>query len=56
MGPDDADVTLTGSQGGDAFGMGLLATDLDGDDQDDLVVGAPMYGSYTGRVWLMVVP
>lgn len=34
---------LHGQQMGEYFGSSLLATDINGDGKDDLIVGAPMY-------------
>ena len=52
----NADATFTGEVNGDAFGTAILSDDLDGDGQDEVIVGAPGYdvGSATraGRVYL----
>jgi PKD repeat protein len=41
LSPSDADVVLSGEASLDAFGSALAVGDLDGDQRDDLVVGAP---------------
>ncbi|XP_055959156.1 integrin alpha-V isoform X2 [Patella vulgata] len=50
---------ITGEQVGSFFGYALAVTDLDGDELDDVIVGAPFYSDYssstvydTGRVYI----
>jgi len=43
MTSDDADIVLTGEAAGDHFGLALAVGDVDGDGQDDLVVGAHLH-------------
>jgi hypothetical protein len=43
MTSDDADIVLTGEAAGDHFGLALTAGDVDGDGQDDLVIGAHLH-------------
>ncbi len=54
-----ADATLSGEEVDDWFGAGLAAGDLDGDGDDDLLVGAPTSdwgGEDAGGVWLFEAP
>ncbi|WP_121822389.1 FG-GAP repeat protein [Halostella salina] len=43
-GTDDADVTVTGADGGEWTGYDVALADLNGDGVDDLVVSAPLRG------------
>jgi hypothetical protein len=48
-----ANVTLTGEDTGDDFGWSVAGSgNVDGDPFDDVVVGAPAYGSGTGRAYV----
>ena len=51
---------ITGEQLGAYFGYAIISTDLDGDNFDDLIIGAPLYttpnndGKYeVGRVYVV---
>ena len=51
---------IEGSQIGSSFGFAVAVTDLNGDGQDDLLIGAPQYyentdtGKYGGRVYIYI--
>ena len=54
-----ADATLSGESVGDWFGASLGAGDVDGDGDDDLLIGAPttdVGGTMSGGVWLFTAP
>jgi hypothetical protein len=51
----DADGTIA-SPTTDAFGITLVASDMNGDGKEDLWVGAPMYNIDAGRASLYVMP
>jgi hypothetical protein len=54
-----ADITIAGQAAGDRFGWTVTAGDLDGDGQDDLVVGAPLHdgaGVDAGAVYMLHGP
>ena len=55
MDTTDATTTITSSTT-DAFGMSMVAGDLNGDGIDDLLVSAPRHSSGYGRVYLFVKP
>jgi len=48
----DADAIITGRATTDRFGQILASGDLNSDGRDDLVVGAPLYGTNAGRVYV----
>ena len=37
---------LSGGQSGEHFGASLTVTDINGDDQDDIIIGAPLHTDY----------
>ena len=47
-----ADVTITGNAVSDNFGIALSSGDLNFDGKVDLIVGAMVYSSYTGRAYI----
>ena len=49
VGVEWADATLSGSDGQGAAGTSLAAGDVDGDGEQDLVVGVPRYGTGSDR-------
>jgi hypothetical protein len=51
---EDVSGSVRGANTSDAFGWALLATDLDNDGADDLVIGAPGAASGAGRVSVMM--
>ncbi|MEF3692151.1 MAG: FG-GAP-like repeat-containing protein [Candidatus Moraniibacteriota bacterium] len=47
-----ADIIINGISNDQSFGGGVQAGDIDGDGDDDIVVGATSYGSGDGRVFV----
>ncbi len=52
----DAGSVVSGQGSADAFGQSLLATDLDGDGKDDLIMDAPGYDTDYGRLYFVLMP
>lgn len=54
---NDADVVLSSSENGDRFGSALICGDINGDGNEDLIVGAPYssaFSSASGRGYLFL--
>ncbi|MDD2766136.1 MAG: FG-GAP-like repeat-containing protein, partial [Candidatus Moranbacteria bacterium] len=47
-----ADTIITGEANSNYFGYSLASSDFNSDGKTDLVVGATMYATYTGRVYM----
>ena len=56
MDESDASASFSGTDSSDLFGLALAVDDLDGDGNDDLLVGAPGWGTYYGNVWIIESP
>ena len=56
MSETDANASFTGTEDKDLFGLAITVDDLDGDGNDDLLVGAPGWGTYYGNVWIIESP
>ena len=52
----DANASFTGTATADLLGLSVAVGDLSGDGTDDLLVGAPRYGSTYGVVWIVESP
>jgi hypothetical protein len=51
----NANVTINGSNAGDLFGWSVSdAGDVNGDGNDDIIIGAPGYGSDKGRAYIFL--
>ena len=50
----DFELTLYGFQFGERFGQTVLAIDIDGDDYDDIVVGAPLHSTKTVSLFFIL--
>ncbi|HID73982.1 MAG TPA: hypothetical protein EYP43_02900, partial [Thermoplasmata archaeon] len=51
----DADIRITGAAGSQ-FGTGMALADMDGDDDLDIVIGAPNASNGTGAVYVFLQP
>lgn len=51
---DNADVILTGETAGDLFSARVVVEDINNDNINDILVGAPQYNGYTGRIYVFL--